>query len=253
MSVVQSIIIAVACFSAIPMPFVAWDEHNMRYMLAAFPLVGVVVGACTWLWGSFCTAFGIGPFLQGVGYALVPLLVTGGIHMDGFADVVDALSSHALPERKRAILKDPHVGAFAVMGIWSYLAAYAALASELDPKSLPVFAAVPVVSRCLSGIASLTWPLASKDGSLASMRSKANVKRSLVVLFIELLLAAAFMLMTDFVTGRRAILAALAAFAWSRYVALHEFEGLNGDVAGYLLQVVELAMLICIVVSGRLA
>ena len=63
--------------------------------------------------------------------AALPLLVTGGIHADGFCDTVDALSSHAEREKMLEILKDSHCGAFAVIffGLWLvlWLAGWAAL------------------------------------------------------------------------------------------------------------------------------
>ena len=49
------------------------------------------------------------------------LLVTGGIHLDGFMDTTDARSSYGDREKKLAILKDSHVGAFAVIGCSFYL------------------------------------------------------------------------------------------------------------------------------------
>lgn len=51
----------------------------------------------------------------------IPLLVTGGIHMDGYMDTVDALSSHQSVEKKLEILKDPNAGAFAVIYCGIYL------------------------------------------------------------------------------------------------------------------------------------
>lgn len=44
----------------------------------------------------------------------MPLLVTGGIHIDGFSDTMDALSSHAERQKKLEIMDDPHIGAFGV-------------------------------------------------------------------------------------------------------------------------------------------
>ena len=113
MDVLRSLVIAFACFSKIPMPRVDWREQSMRYCMCFFPLIGLVIGLCLWVWAWLCGALGFGSVLRGAGIALLPLAVTGGIHMDGFADVVDAQSSHAEPDRKRQILKDPHTGAWA--------------------------------------------------------------------------------------------------------------------------------------------
>ena len=43
MTALQTIAVAFAMFSALPMPQFDWNEKNMRYALCAFPLVGVVM------------------------------------------------------------------------------------------------------------------------------------------------------------------------------------------------------------------
>ena len=50
MIALQTIAVAFAMFSALPVPQFAWNEKNMRYALCAFPLIGGVIGA---LW-SLC-------------------------------------------------------------------------------------------------------------------------------------------------------------------------------------------------------
>ena len=45
MIVLQTIAVAFAMFSAVPVPQFAWNEKNMRYALCAFPLVGLLCGA----------------------------------------------------------------------------------------------------------------------------------------------------------------------------------------------------------------
>lgn len=250
MTIVQTIIIAVACFSAIPMPFVAWNEQNMRHMLAALPLVGVVIGACQTLWSMLGARIGMGPFLSGVGLALIPLIATGGIHLDGFADVADAQSSHATPERKREIMKDPHIGAFAVMGICGYLLAYAALASELSARQVCLLGCVAVVSRCLCSFASLTWPLSSASDMLATVRSMARVRNTCLALAIELVLVIIAMAALSPLAAAVSLALSGAYFWWCRRFAQREYGGISGDVSGFLLQGTELAMLVGIAIAG---
>ena len=58
--------------------------------------------------------------MRGASFVLLPVLVTGGIHMDGFLDTTDALSSWQPREKKLEILKDSHAGAFAIIMGCSY-------------------------------------------------------------------------------------------------------------------------------------
>lgn len=251
MSFVRSIVMAFACFSAIPMPHIDWDDAGQRHMLAAFPLVGAVIGACVWLWGMFAARLGLGAILRGAGVTLVPVLLTGGIHLDGFADTVDALSSHASPERKREIMKDPHVGAFAIIGICCYLLAYFSLSCEVADE-LPLVACIPVASRCLSAFATVSFPAAKREGMLAHEQTSANpavVRAVASGIFVAVAVA---MLARSPAVGAAAALSGLATLGLVRRLALREFGGMSGDLAGYLLQMSELAMLACVVLVGRL-
>ena len=127
MTVLQTIAVAFAMFSAIPMPQFEWSQKNMRYALCAFPLIGAVCG------GLWCLV-GVLPvpeLVRAAGFCLVPVLVTGGIHLDGFADTCDALSSYGDAEKKLEILKDPHCGAFAVIRLCAYFILYFALCASV--------------------------------------------------------------------------------------------------------------------------
>mgnify|MGYP002569317442 CR=1 FL=1 len=123
MVVLETIGVAFAMFSALPVPRIDWNERNMRYAMVAFPLIGAVIGA---LW-CVCGALPLPDMLRAAGFCLIPVAVTGGIHLDGYADTSDALSSYGDREKKLDILKDPHCGAFAVIRLCSYFTLYFAL------------------------------------------------------------------------------------------------------------------------------
>ena len=90
MNALRLIAMAFAMFSRIPMPRVEWKKENMRYMLCALPLVGAAIGLALTLWVWVCLRLKIGQTLFAAGIALIPLLLSGGIHMDGFCDTADA-------------------------------------------------------------------------------------------------------------------------------------------------------------------
>ena len=120
MRVIRSMFIAFSTYSRIPVPQVEWSDENRKYTMCFFPLIGAVIGLLLWGWLWLCAALAIGPVLRGAVGALIPLLVTGGIHMDGFMDTSDAMASWQTKERRLEILKDSHVGAFAVIGCVGY-------------------------------------------------------------------------------------------------------------------------------------
>ena len=252
MSVLYPIIMAFACFSAIPMPHVEWNDRTMRYMMAAFPLVGLIVGLVVWLWHLMCGALGVGSFLHAVGLGIVPLVVTGGIHMDGFADVVDAQSSHAPPEKKRAILKDPHVGAFAIIGIVSYVAAYCGLASELLDEWMPLLCLTPIVSRCFGALLTVCAHPSHEEGMLAVFQKSASVLTVRTILSCMLVASTTITVVVGTPAALAVVAAAALALAWTLQLARREFGGMSGDLVGCYIQIAEIAMLACIIVLGKL-
>ena len=223
MPVIRSLLIAFSTYSRIPVPQVEWNEENRRYSMCFFPLVGLVTGLLVWGWLSLCACLKMGPFLQGAVAALLPLLITGGIHMDGYMDTTDALASWQSQEKRLEILKDSHTGAFAVMGCAGYLLLSAALYSEADPAAGLRLAGVFVLSRALSAFALVRMRNARNRGMLDDI-SRVAEKR--------------------LVTLSGGVYALLCLVLWLA-------TGVR-TLAGWFLQVTELVLTAVIVIGGKL-
>ena len=167
MWLLNAMIIAIAMYSKIPMPRVDWNEKNMRYAMCFFPLVGVIIGVLEAVAGNLITVWkGEGTFFYAVVLTLIPIFITGGIHLDGFADTMDAKSSYGDREKKLEILKDPHTGAFAIISLCCYFLLCVGIFSEMRTERLFAAALVFVFSRSLSGISVVTFPAAKNSGLL---------------------------------------------------------------------------------------
>ena len=242
MIVLQTIAVAFAMFSAIPVPQFEWNEKNMRYAMCAFPLIGVVIGL---LW-FLCGVLPLPGAARAAGFCLIPVWVTGGIHLDGYADTCDALSSYGDREKKLEILKDPHCGAFAVIRLCSYFAAYLALCAcvQFTPQAGLLWMMALVLERALSGYAVAAFPMAKNTGlahTFATAADRTTVRRVLGCLSIVLAVAL-------FALGG-GVLVLVAGFVLWRYhrVAVKQFGGITGDLAGWFLQKAELYMLAALV------
>ena len=250
-----SVCLAFSCFSRVPVFQVAWNEQNMRFMMAGFPLIGVVIGVFVWLWSLIADAASFGPLLSGAGLILIPAGVSGAIHLDGFCDVVDALSSHAKPEKKREILKDPHVGAFAPICIACYVALSIAFASELmlSAQAVLLFASIFVLSRCMSSFCVLGIRRSSDNGMLASFQIAADKKPVLTLVIVEFAGALCFCAWQNMACAAALLVVAVCVAAFVVHMARREFGGWSGDIAGFLLQTLELAFLITLVILQKVA
>ena len=153
MWVLETVAVAFGMYSALPVPRVEWNERNMRYALTAFPLVGAVLGLAWWGVCALSNALALPTVMRGAMLCVLPTLLAGGIHLDGYADTCDALASHASPARKQDILRDPHCGAFAVIRLFVYYVVFFALCCALDPtaRALRCLGLGFVLSRALSG------------------------------------------------------------------------------------------------------
>ncbi|MCI8650211.1 MAG: adenosylcobinamide-GDP ribazoletransferase [Anaerotruncus sp.] len=246
--------IAFSMYSAIPMPQVAWTPENMRYAFCFFPLVGAVIGGVVYGWLWLCQALEIGAVLTAAVATALPVLLSGGIHLDGFCDTVDALASHAPTARKLEILSDPHTGAFAVMGCCLYLLLTFALWHEL-PRQPWLSAIVSVgfaLSRALSGLAVVSFRCAKTSGLAAAFANAVQQKWQVsFVLFCWIWALAFGMLRLSLVAGGTCLLAVLVVFCYYKRCANIHFGGITGDLAGYFLQLGELGMLAAAVLAGR--
>ena len=253
MNALRSIVMAFAMFSRIPMPRVEWKKENMRYMLCALPLVGAAIGLALMLWVWVCLRLKMGQTLFAAGIALIPLLLSGGIHMDGFCDTADALSSHQPAERKREILKDSHIGAFSVIMLALYGLIYLGAFSEIGLESgLWIVCAGFVLSRVLSGIAVVTFRSAKSDGLLYLFASRAQKRIVKASLYVQGILCIAFMLWQSFLQGGAAVLAALLIFAYYHHRTKKELGGITGDTAGWFVLLCEEVVMVVVAVVGKL-
>lgn len=118
----QSLILAIQFLTRLPTPQIKnFDPAQLAASARWFPLVGLILGAL--LLALVWPASRIDPWLAAWVGVLAWALLTGGLHLDGLADVADALgAAHRDKERLLAVMKDPHLGSFGVLTLIVHLA-----------------------------------------------------------------------------------------------------------------------------------
>lgn len=249
---IRALIIAFSMYSRIPMPHFTWKEEDLRYVLCFFPWIGAVVGSCLYLWTMLCERVELGDMAWLMISAAIPLLVTGGFHADGYLDTVDALSSYQPKERKLEILKDAHIGAFALIRFALYGLIYLGALSEIQEKEqLQIVCAGFFLSRVLSGLSVVSAPLARQSGMLFETAGKAEKKRVKAALYVQGVLCVLFMLRCSVWLGAAASAAALLCLVWYVRRMCRELHGVTGDTAGYFVLVCEEVILVITAVLGK--
>lgn len=244
MRILKALVIAFSIYSAIPVPQFAWEEEDMKYMLCFFPWIGAVIGVLFYLWNAVCPGAVVGAFCRVMIGTAIPLIITGGFHVDGFMDTMDALHSYSTREKKLEILKDSHIGAFAVIMLAAYGLVWLGAYSEVVSDSLlRIVSGGFFLSRCLSGIGVVALPSAKKEGMLHQFADSSHKKVVTWALCLQGGCCIGFMLRQSLLAAP-VIAAAVGSFFYYAYRSKKEFDGITGDTAGYFILLCEGSMML---------
>ena len=222
-------------FCSLPWPFAIWDEDARGDMLLFLPVVGLEIGAL-WALGWYLSGYlGLDPLIRGLIVCVIPFLLTGFIHLDGYMDVTDAVGSCRDLQKRRAILKDSHVGAFAVIGCVLLMIAQFAFGSCVEEKGQPLLL-IPVVSRCCSALAVTILPPMSTSQYAGRSVNKGHI--AVLSVMLTGALAAGFLLWGKWAL---CLVGTLIGYGLALHRGYKSLEGMNGDISGYALTLGELA------------
>ena len=221
-------------FCALPFPWHGWEEKARDKMLMCLPLIGLEIGLIWWCIGKLSCLLNLPSALGGFLLCAAPYFLTGFMHLDGFMDVTDAVRSYRALEERRKILKDSHVGSFAVIGvILLILLQYSVCVCLLPGSNLSALIFIPMVSRCCSVLAIEVLP---------PMETSQYANRKPCVWPPLVLLIFAFLL--GFWQGTIcgiSLLAVAAGYAAGLARAYCSLKGMNGDISGYCICIGEAA------------
>ena len=255
----KSLAVAFSIYSKIPVPRFNWASDDMKYHLCFFPWVGAVIGAVEWGWYNLyfkILAAKIIPASGTLFFSLIalviPVLISGGFHIDGFLDTMDALHSYGDRAKKLEILKDPHIGAFAVISFSVYLMfslAFLTLVNESFEKIIICLCFTFFLSRCLSGLSVLIFPKAKTEGMLVVEGKTDKSVFVIVILCLQFIMASCGMF---YLSGFKALisLALILLCFWYYYMMSKvHFGGITGDLAGFFVCIAEFVPLLLLIIK----
>ena len=225
---------------------------GLAFARGYFPLVGLMLGAFLagldllltehlFLPQGVYLSSGRSPLLVSAILVVSLVVLTRGLHLDGFMDTCDGLFGGFSRTRRLEILRDSQVGAFAVVGVVSLLIIKcAALASLFQPLRLPVLILFPCLSRWAMLLLMEIYPYARAEGlgvAFLGRRGRLQLYFGLACALIASLVAAGIL---GLVLLLAASLLAWVIGAW----ASRMLGGLTGDVYGAVNEVVETAVLV---------
>lgn len=236
----NSFLFALGHLSRLPVPAIPFKEESLGRSTAFFPLVGLVFGAILaifwWLAGQLFSPPVIAAMIV-VGL----VILTGGIHLDGFMDSADGLFSGRSTERKLEIMRDSRVGAFGVLAvICLFLLKFSLLQSFPGTVMFKVLLLTPVLSRWGMAYAIFTFPYARPEG-LGKLYAVYTGKRELLLASFIAVAIAGFTL-GPVGLWLMALSGVLTLFLGK--VIAGELGGLTGDTYGAINEILEVIILL---------
>ena len=217
-----------------------------------FPLVGLLIGAilasCHWALHRLTV-----PWLAADAVVLgVYALLTGALHLDGFADSLDGLFGGRDKPQRLTIMRDSSVGAFGVTGlVCLLLVKYGCLVSLPDPAGINfktlTYLLLPVMGRWAQSFAAAACVYARRGAGTAS--TFVNTVRPPHAI-AGLLFAAAFFIVPLLLPGAVVVcLGAVAATGTTIFVR-SRIGGMTGDTLGFVSEIVETVCLLALAAIG---
>lgn len=225
--------ISLQFFTILPLAkTVQWTEKRTARSLFVLPWIGILLGLMFYSFLQLLHYSPITAIVSSILVLLLPLVLTGGLHVDGWMDVSDAYFSHQSKEKKLQILSDPHVGSFAILSlIVLLLLRFSAIYELTSLSSLSVWACITVFTLPRIGAAFLVMrDKPAKDTGLAAYFQKGVTKWSIYAFIVmSLFLVAIFAVFID----NKFIIFFFAVFLWF-WIRFYrsQFGGVTGDVIG---------------------
>ncbi|WP_273127421.1 adenosylcobinamide-GDP ribazoletransferase [Bacillus weihaiensis] len=239
--ILHGIVLSIQFLTRIPIPVtIPWEARSIKGALMSFVIVGYIIGGClaTTLYIMENT---FPPYATTFTLLSLWVFLTGGLHLDGLMDVVDALGSNASLTKKHEIMKDPHVGSFSVVALffhlgWKAIFLHVIITSNyLTSAQLAlVLLFIPACSRLFALFLLYKGPLIKQEGLAYEWKRYLSGKEVLIAssfLFIPLLIQ-------PMMVGL--LVSYLILFFVASYRIHTTFQGINGDIVGAAIEGGEL-------------
>ncbi len=246
----NSILMCFNMYTILPLPAADWNKKNMKYILAFFPLVGILEAFLYIFIWKLSLYLNIGIIFRSVLLATLSIIYTGGIHFDGFVDTCDALGSNQSIEKKLEILKDSHIGAYAIIGSIIYsLIFFGAMTEIKNDIQIYIFAIYAIIIRAYSTLSLCLVKTAKEDGLAYNFRKNSN-KNAAFILMIIIVIINIFLIYLS-LKNIIIIITSFLYFLFHIFMAKKLFSGVSGDLCGHFFTMSNLVAILSIIIVFR--
>lgn len=239
----KSLLLALQFFTIIPVhKNVPMEKRHITGMYSLFPWIGAGIGALT----CVLLYFEWSPLMMGFAIVLLGILLSGGLHMDGFIDTSDAFFSYKDRLKRFEILDDPRVGAFGVMAVVLLVVGKVIIVSEvLAAESFHwIFVLlIPFLSRATLAMLFGSTKSAKESGLAYFFKQKMNVNMVILVTASNLFIGLFFIgWMSEWMIAVTLAAVLFIFMCLFRNWAVKNFGGVTGDLLGASVEVSEVVL-----------
>lgn len=238
-------LIAFQFLTIIPLPFsLNCKDKDLGRSMAFFPLVGLTIGGLLVALDavlSLCLPRGVTDLLL----LIVMTAITGGLHLDGMADVCDALAARGGAERFLAVMKDPRCGAIGVAGVVLLLMLkYQLLLHLPQPHKWGALLLFPTIGR-FSQVQMTFGSRKARNNGLGAMFIDGVAPFQFVVAAVATMILAIWL--AGWLNGLIMVVASLMVTMFLRHLCHRNLGGITGDLIGCVSEINELLALLIMV------
>jgi adenosylcobinamide-GDP ribazoletransferase len=215
------------------------DDNDLGRSLIYFPIAGLLIGL--FLAGIAYFSAPIPPLVTSALILIAWVVITGGIHLDGFADTCDGFYGNRPKEDILRIMRDSRVGTMGAVGVALILLFKFAILSSIRPEDLwKVLIIAVVFARWSQTFACATSKYARGEGKAKYFIEYAKKG--------DIFIGAVFTLLLNwFLIGIRGVILFVIMLAvvsvFIRY-AKKKIGGMTGDTVGAANEIAEAASLL---------
>ncbi|WP_338471476.1 adenosylcobinamide-GDP ribazoletransferase [Niallia sp. XMNu-256] len=247
MKMVKGLVMCIQFFTSIPIPYeVPMDRIHINKAVKMFPVLGVLQGI---LYSAFLYVLlqwtPLSPLAIAFFVWLALIIITGGIHLDGWMDCSDAYFSYRDQQKRIEIMADPKIGAFGVLSVIVLLSAKFLFIYEIvlrfNDNTFLLIILIPFLGKVVMGMLLLNIKSAKEEG-LGSLFKEAASQGSLWIypVYVVMLGLIIFLIGLKAMSGfLLLVLAALVFFIVISRKIVRWFGGITGDVLGASVEGVE--------------
>lgn len=248
MSWFKGFLINLQFFSTIPIPLsLPMDKKHLERAIQTFPILGIVQGTIyAGLLYSMMEWTPFSPLAAAFVLWLATILLTGGIHLDGWMDSSDAFFSYRDQQKRLEIMKDPRTGAFGVLSVIVLLSARFFFLYEIinmiGDATYMLAIAIPFLSRTVMGVLLVSVKPAKKEG-LGALFKESSSQKTVWIYPVYLLGFVVLLLFNGLYSSLASyLLVAILIVLFLKQKIVEWFGGLTGDSLGASVELTEVLL-----------